>query len=500
MNTKQLSIALAALAGITGAQTPVAEDAAARQQAAAASQKAASAEAKASEAAKTAEGVKEQADAIDGKLTGLEENYLETKATVAALAKLKISGLAQVQGQYYLDTGLVSSSRTQQQGYFRVRRGRLKATYDAGNGASFVTQYNINETGLSAQDIYLKWNEPFLKTFSVQAGLQDIPFGYEIGYSSSTMEWLERSRFVSNAMFAGEKDIGFVFGAAPKVPGLDAFEAKVAVMSGWGLAANQADPNAMIGRLVAGKDFVDVGVGLKIGGSYYMESFKNQVAPVAAKAAVKYKNATLASTPLDSVAAVKAVNSDYYVVDGSENFKKTGFRDELDANLVGADIQLTADLSMIPGFAGAKFTGEMYTGTAIGLSGSNKRLAAITDALYQRDLLAWYVAYVQNIGKSIQTVVRYDAYDPNTNVSGDEIGKKAADGKTIVNGTSKTDIQYSTLYLGLNYFVNGNTKLSVGYDMVSNETTSNLKSTSAISDFSKDADDDFVTVRAQFAF
>lgn len=483
MNTKQLSIALAALAGIASAQTPVTEDAAARQQAAAASQKAASAEAKASEAAKTAEGVKEQADAIDGKLTGLEENYLETKATVASLAKLKISGLAQVQAQYYLDTGLVSSSRTQQQTYMRVRRGRLKATYDAGNGASFVTQYNINETGLSAQDIYLKWNEPFLKTFSVQAGLQDIPFGYEIGYSSSTMEWLERSRFVSNAMFAGEKDIGFVLGATPKVGGLDGLEAKLAWMSGWGLATNQADPNALIARLAASKNFLDAGVGLKLGASYYMETFTNQVVTVRNKA-----------NTADSIP------SSYNVIDGSGSFKKTGFRDELDANLIGADIQMTADLSMVPGLAGAKFSGEMYTGTAVGLSGSNKRLAAITDALYQRDLLAWYLAYVQNIGTSFQTVVRYDVYDPNTAVEGDEIGDKTANGGKG-NGSSKTDLTYSTLYLGVNVFLNGNTKLSIGYDMVSNETSKHLKNTSvAASDFSKDIDDDFVTVRAQFAF
>ncbi len=455
MKHNKISIALAALAGIAGAQS----------------------------ADTSSATLQEKIDAIDGKLTGLEESYLETKTDVAGLKKLKIGGLAQVQAQYYLDTGLVSSSRTQQQTYMRVRRGRLKATYDAGNGASFVTQYNINETGLSAQDIYLKWNEPWLKTLSIQAGLQDIPFGYEIGYSSSTMEWLERSRFVSNAMFAGEKDIGFVLGAAPKVAGLDGLEAKLAWMSGWGLATNQADPNALIARLAASKNILDAGVGFKLGASYYMETMKNQVATVRNKANTS-----------------DSIPSTYYVIDGSGSFKKTGFRDELDAKLIGADFQMTADLSMVPGLAGAKFSGEMYTGTAVGLSGSNKRPAAITDALYQRDLLAWYLAYVQNIGSSFQTVVRYDVYDPNTSVKDDEIGDKAANGGKG-NGSTKTDLAYSTLYLGLNVFLNGNTKLSIGYDMVSNETSKHLKNaTVAASDYSKDIDDDFVTVRLQFAF
>eukprot|EP00825_Cyclidium_porcatum_P014644 TRINITY_DN17926_c0_g1_i2.p3 TRINITY_DN17926_c0_g1~~TRINITY_DN17926_c0_g1_i2.p3 ORF type:complete len:180 (-),score=32.10 TRINITY_DN17926_c0_g1_i2:31-570(-) len=141
MNTRKISIALAAAAGLANAQTPAplpAEDAAARQQAAAASQKANAAAAKAEEAAKAVDDSKEKVEAVEGKVDGLNESYLETKATVAGLAKLKISGLIQAQAVYYLDTNILSGARPQQQTQFLVRRGRLKATYDAGNGSVFV--------------------------------------------------------------------------------------------------------------------------------------------------------------------------------------------------------------------------------------------------------------------------------------------------------------------------------------------------------------------------
>eukprot|EP00825_Cyclidium_porcatum_P014643 TRINITY_DN17926_c0_g1_i1.p3 TRINITY_DN17926_c0_g1~~TRINITY_DN17926_c0_g1_i1.p3 ORF type:complete len:242 (-),score=28.31 TRINITY_DN17926_c0_g1_i1:4-729(-) len=235
MNTRKISIALAAAAGLANAQTPAplpAEDAAARQQAAAASQKANAAAAKAEEAAKAVDDSKEKVEAVEGKVDGLNESYLETKATVAGLAKLKISGLIQAQAVYYLDTNILSGARPQQQTQFLVRRGRLKATYDAGNGSVFVTQYDIKQSGLTPQDIYVKFDEPWLKVFSLQAGLQDIPFGFEAGYSSSVMEFLERSRFERNAMFKDEKDVGAILGISPKVPGLDGFGIKLAALNG----------------------------------------------------------------------------------------------------------------------------------------------------------------------------------------------------------------------------------------------------------------------------
>lgn len=465
MNTKQLSIALAALAGIASAQTPVAEDAAARQQAAAASQKATAAEAKASEAAKTAEGVKEQADAIDGKLTGLEENYLETKATVASLAKLKIGGLVQARLVYQTDTNLISGAHPSTQTQMLVRRGRMKATYTAGNGSEWVMQYDIKPSGLTPQDIYVKWSEPYLKLFTVQMGLQDIPFGYEIGYSSSTMEMLERSSFERGAMFKDEKDMGLILGMAPKVPGLDELSLKAAYLNGYGTKTVVEDPANFVGRLNLKKNLPDAGVGLALGGSFFTDMRKVRT------------------------------GGTYYEVDGSTSPRKTDAVDkELSTTVFGVDAQVTVDMSFVPFLAGAKIMGELYTGTSVATSGNLERPVLLTDTLYVRDVLGWHVTAVQNIGTDLQAVVRYDVFDPNTNVSDDEVGASGTK-------TSKTDLAYGNWYFGLNYFLNGNTKLTLGYDLIANETSSRLASSrKGGSNLSEEVKDDVLTAQLQLAF
>lgn len=485
MNAKSLSIALALVAGVS-AQTQETVDATARTLATQAGQTAAQAgqaAAKASDAAMAASAQAkaadeknaaqtEQIDAIDGKLTGLEENFLETKATVDALKKLKFSGLVQAQYEYTTDTGLVNKDRPLQQGRFMVRRGRLKATYSAGNGSSYVMQYNLNETGLKAQDMYVNWKQTVLLgdmkslTFMAQAGLQDIPFGFEIGYSSSTMETLERSRFERSAMFKDEKDVGMIVGLSAALPAIDALGIKFAALNGYGAAEGTYDPSSYIVRANMGKGFYDLGIAVDLGASYYVDSRMN----------------------FDT--ASKAYN----VIDGSKDFKKTNtLREDLDASVLGLDAQLAFDLAMIPGLAGAKVLGEYYTGTAIGDSKGNTR-TAYGATLFQRELMGWYVTYVQNIGKSFQTVVRYDVYDPNTSVEGDEIGPK------VGNGTSSADIAYDTWYMGLNVFVNGNTKVTFGYDLVRNETSKNITSAKPASNFSEEIKDDVITFRTQFAF
>lgn len=465
MNTKKLSIALAALAGIAGAQTPVAEDATARQQAAAASQKAAAADTKASEAAKTAEGVKEKVDAIDGKLTGLEESYLETLTDVKNLKKLKIGGLVQARMLYQTDTNLISGTNPGTQSQMFVRRGRLKATYTPGNGSEWVMQYDIKPSGLTPKDIYVKWSEPYLKLFSIQMGQQKIPFGYEIGYSSGTMEMLERSTFERSAMFKDERDMGIILGVAPKVPGLDEVSLKGAFMNGYGTKTVVEDPANFVGRLNLKKNLPEAGVGLALGGSFYTDSRR------------------------------VLTGGAYYEVDGSTAPRKTGAANkDLSATVIGVDAQVTVDMSFVPFLAGAKIMGELYTGNSIATASNLERSVLATDTLYQRDVMGWYVTLVQNIGKSFQGVVRYDVYDPNTNVSDDEVGASGTK-------TSKTDLAYSNWYFGVNYFINGNTKFTLGYDLYANETSSKLASSKkGGSNLSQEVKDDVVTAQLQFAF
>jgi len=92
--------------------------------------------------------------------------------------------------------------------------------------------------------------------------------------------------------------------------------------------------------------------------------------------------------------------------------------------------------------------------------------------------------------------VRYDVYDPNTAVSGNEIGQ-AVTGSV---STNDADVKYSTVGLGLNYRLTSNVKLMAYYDIVKNEKTSNIVNSSTLKDLSHDRKDNVFTFRMQYKF
>ena len=71
-----------------------------------------------------------------------------------------------------------------------------------------------------------------------------------------------------------------------------------------------------------------------------------------------------------------------------------------------------------------------------------------------KQFAGYYVYLIKNIGKKNQLVGRYDYFDPNTNLSGDEAGK---------------DIQYKTWIIAWQFYLNENIRLSAQYAMPKNE-------------------------------
>jgi hypothetical protein len=122
---------------------------------------------------------------------------------------------------------------------------------------------------------------------------------------------------------------------------------------------------------------------------------------------------------------------------------------------------------------------------------------APTGDTYNREFQAGYVYFIQNIGNTKnQLVVKYDWYDPNTKVSGDEIKTKEGTAKTYL---TSTDIKYSTLGLGWNYRFNTQVKFSAFYEFVKNETTL-IPGTNSTNNFTKDLTDNVLTLRVQYKF
>jgi len=400
----------------------------------------------------------EELGSLKGQVEGLNESYLETKNTVDKLAKIKVSGLAQVQAVYAFDTAQQNSGNSLQQGKFEVRRGRLKVAYDNGKFGTYVMQFQFNEGGARTNDMYANFIDPWINTIGLQAGIQDIPFGYEIGHSSSSMETMERSLF-ERSIFKDEKDNGFLITVNPPKGLASQFNLKAGLFNHNGSSAENDDNKALIGR--AGFKVPLYDLGLSIDGGFSFLYGRSQS-----------RKDTVYNMDVDSSKVISRGNL-------AKNLKKS---------LIGADIQLYYD---IVGLGGAILRAEMGMGDWVTNNGDN-HLYSGSGYAYLRNVFGYYVTYVQNIGNDFQTVVRYESFDPNTHLEGKDIsGKKFA---------SKEDMARTQIGGGVNYFLNESVRLSLYYDHPINEKVPALSSKNLAKNFSKDVDDDVVTFRFQYKF
>ena len=143
--------------------------------------------------------------------------------------------------------------------------------------------------------------------------------------------------------------------------------------------------------------------------------------------------------------------------------------------------------------------GEYVFGTQPGSSSTTTSpTAAIPNYdTYIRKFSGYYVYFVQTIAQTKhQVVVKFDVYDPNTDIAAGGIAATVAGKKTKL-GTA--DIRYETIGLGYLYHFDNNIKLSIYYDLVNNETT-NIKGFSKLNNYAKDIADNVLTIRLQYKF
>jgi phosphate-selective porin len=385
--------------------------------------------------------------------------------------RLKITGYVQMQYQS-ADTAGVSSFAGGNFGSgidnrFTVRRGRVKFAYTYENALA-VMQFDLTEKGLGIKDAYVSLTEPIFNTLSITGGVFDRPFGYEISYSSSSRETPERSRLFQT-LFPGERDLGAkITLQAPKTSTWNFLKIDLGLFDGNGTNVETDGYKDFIGHIAATKSTADEKLKWGIGASYYTGGF----------AAVTTKNYSMSTVNGVKVFVPETVNK------GDRSHRE----------YYGLDGQLSYDWA--PGIT--QIRAEYITGSQPGSSSSSSSLtAAATSDVYNRDFNGYYVYFIQNILQSpFQAVVKYDVYDPNTKISGDEIGKSSTDGKT----TGSADVKYSTLGLGLNYRFNSNMKIMAYYDIVKNETTSKIATTSTLTDLANDRRDNVFTLRLQYKF
>jgi hypothetical protein len=437
----------------------------------------------------SSDSLKEQVENVKGSVDGLNESYLETKATVGSLSKIKVSGYIQAQWVRGDTAGVVDGSNKVITDRFLIKRGRLKTTYDAGL-CQYVLEIDATQDGVIIKDVYAMFKDPWIKSFALTIGSQDRPFGYEVHYSSSSLESPERSRVIGT-FFPKEKDLGAMLEFGQEDGPLSWLSAKVGVFNGQTNILNENDGyKDVIGRL--GLNFVMPNAGLSISGG--VSGYYGDVQSTDTTGKVG-KNYTLSGNTWVGA-------------------NDTKFNEQFLREYYGGDLQLTYATPVI---GGTCIKGEVVAGKEPGTAGSsgyytsnNSILNAIsgtpgvtygtqsTAAVYNRDALGWYAYFIQNIDPaSLQLVFKYDMYNPNTKVSASDFDTTKS---AVKPNLTAADIQYQTFGFGLLWYVPWatNIRCMLFYEINQNEKLTNP--IGGLLKYKNDLTDNLLTARIQVKF
>ena len=497
-----------------------------------------------------AQTVDEKVSTLEGKVDGVADRTTELENTVSNLAKLKISGYVQPQWNWQDVDSL--GNQLNSRNAFSIRRGRVKFVHKSGDiGATIYP--DITENGVILKEVFANWD--ITKQLTVYMGSMNRPFGYEIAYSSSSREVTERS-LAEQRLFNGERDLGLQltynptiggikptielglfngsdnFGAGPvgglfgsnnklgftgdpagtvigsntyssPISGADsAFKVSVnaavgkesvlSLNTGTGVAIGQP-AKELIGHfrvpfLVSDEFSFDIGASISLGGI-------TEPSDIVAK--YDGTNGALQLHKAESPKAGHSFNNQ------NNTFLQTN------RSIIGVDGQFY--LSILP-FGGTILKGELYTGQ-MPFYGSAYLFttadvathgAPVASTVYKK-MLGFYGMLVQNLMDNLQIAVRYESFDPNTQVAGTNFAFLDGAGKaqTLLGTRAKSqfggDLKVSTFTFDINVFVSGSMRLMFDYDMVKTEEYTKVSGATAIAT-QPDAKDDRFTFRMQYKF
>jgi hypothetical protein len=390
------------------------------------------------------DSLKEVISTHEGKLTALDDRVLVNEADLAKLNKIKVSGYVQAQWEYYGKDLVKTNEPTNT---FYIRRARLKFTYEPADGVKFVLQPDFSTGNLSLKDAYAVVNLPFLKDWTLWAGQFNRP-DYEVEYSSSQREVLERSRLI-RAIYPGEREIGAKLEyIGSKIP----LKFQLMAMNGNFTGANAKDVDSkkdIMARLVYSIKMPSAGLGIDFGGTGYFGGNR--------------------------------AKTNQYVLESNGVADSVAVGDYLKKQWYGAEIQVFADV-----LGGLALKGEYITGTnsiPSTIASTVTMAAKKADPNKVNNFSGYYVYLIKNIGPKNQFVAKYDFYDPNSKLSGDAAG---------------SSVYYKTLTLAWQCYVNDNIRISLNYEMPQNEKSASVKNIAGVG--SSQLTDNTLGIRIQAKF
>lgn len=407
------------------------------------------------------DSLKQIVDEHSMKFSGLEERLANSDAILDKLSKIKVSGYIQAQYEMYdnwsadgSQHGIAPTSGAPLiTNSFYIRRARVKFTYEAAEGVKFVLQPNFEIHQVSLKDAYVQLNDRWLKTFSLWMGQFSRPT-YEIEYSSSSREFAERT-LMTRTLYPSERDQGAKIEANFSTTYNFPLKFQFAVLNGnfgEGSVANQSkdvdNGKDVMARAIYSLQFPNKGLGIDFGGHAYLGN-----------------TTVIAQTAVPTV--FKDVNNNSFTPVVGDKLKK---------ELFGLEMQAYYDF-----LGGMSLKGEYIRGTYSGTTNSTQ-VNSLFNANKVRNVEGYYVTLVKNIGVRNVAAFRYDVFDPNTKLSGDDV-------------KTKDDLKYNNYSFSWQYFFDDHIKIMASYVLPTNE-----KSQNAGADYKQDKQDNIFTLRLQAKF
>lgn len=381
---------------------------------------------------------------LNDKVNGLTERLATAESDLSKLTKIKVSGYIQAQFQNFENPAIQPGN------YWNIRRARVKFTYEAADGVKFLLQPDFSPGNVSLREAYVVLNDHWTKTFAFWAGKFNRP-NYEVEYSSSQLEVLERSTIIKT-LYPGE----YALGAKLEYKGIAVpLKLQLAMLNGSdGLTINNASGTNLNSN--ENKDFDNL-KDFMLRGTYSLALGNLGALDFGA-------HAYLGSLKSN---ALKTLSSDYSTI------KDVKVGDPVKRNWVGGELQFFADI-----LGGLSLKAEYIAGknASIGYSpiaASGTTAATPGVANFQNKFAGYYIYLIKNLGKKNQFAMRYDYYDPNTDITGKDVSIKkytSVDATTLKSKTSgKSDLATGTLSLALHHYFDDNLRISLCYDIVKNE-------------------------------
>lgn len=403
-------------------------------------------------------------DTTDSREKGLWAVYRKTD-------HLQISGYFQPQFQATQSKGAKNYSggdfSTFSDNRFMIRRGRIRFDYAHFNEeglpqAQVVFQFDGSERGVMIRDFWGRYYENRFQLLSFTAGMFARPFGYEVNLSSSDRETPERGR-MSQILMRTERDLGAMITFEPrkKNNSLRLVKFDLGFFNGQGLTGPEEfdQHKDLIGRLSLKPYNISPKISFSAGASFFHGGLVQNTATIFRMDDVNGRKSFSIDSSVNNIGRI--VPRRYRGLDAQLKFKNAWGKTELRGEYWWGKQTSHANESATPG-------------------------TLINDPNYIRDFNGAFFYFLQNIiNEKHMVVFKYDIYDPNRNIGGNDIGAQS--------NTHGGDVRYNTLGFGYIFFADVHLKVMFWYDMIKNESTS-------LSGYTTDLKDNVFTLRTQFRF